>query len=382
MLRKRMNLSQSSLSYRIISESHLSNIEKGRYTPHEDILKLLSPRLNVPESYLVNYKIEDMKLEDILGQFYELIETNVTKAKDYYEDIKKNYAYIPSIKQEFQFLLLIIYMFYKTDVGEADRLFEKLKCYFLNVDINRMDPVVKGLFVNVQALHHFYKKDYLSSNQCYYLLLDISSALPPIKRANILHNIALNYWKIKDFNNAEIFCRSSLEIYYKEHDWGSIGDLYNFIAVLYCSRAENEKAITQLEKIFQLPYTDMKTVGKTYHNLGTIYLKSKDYCKALEYLNKAVEIKEKSSDITSYVNSLLVLIKVYINLENLSEVELLFSKIKEKVSNKRDHYRIMSLEAKVHFQRGITHEYEELMIESINFFIEEKMFDYIISLSQ
>ncbi|OEH94267.1 helix-turn-helix domain-containing protein [Bacillus solimangrovi] len=382
MLRKGMDLSQSYLGREIISESHLSNIEKGRYIPREDILHLLSKKLHVPTEYLLNYKSINDQLETELEYFNKLIETNLKAAEKHYEEIKKSHVYIPSIQQELYFYLLSIYMFYKLDFGKAEELYYRLDNFITEEDLENTPNKIKRIYINVLALNYFYRKEYLISNQYFHRLLDMLSLSKKIKRANIQHNIALNYWRLKDLVNAEVFCKYSLDIYYKEHAWDSIGEVYNFLGIIYSEKYENKKAIEQLKKIFQIPIDDLEITGKTYHNLGTIYLKYNDYMKAIYYLNKAVEIKKKSPNKKSYVNSIIVLIKVYLKIENLLEVERLFSQVNRQKLNDIDHYRILSLKAKLFFLRGLTHEYEELMIESISFFKQEKMFDYIINLSQ
>ncbi len=382
-LRKRKKLYQSTLAQNIISESHLSNIEKGRYIPHQDILSHLAEKLDVPTEYLTNYSKIDPELRLELRRTLELIESNINLADLYLQNVLVNYKYIASMEQEIELYVLTIYLkFKKREVEEANRLCIELLSYVNSDDIDELTPSLQSLYLDVQAIYSFYQKNYIDSNYWYFKLLETSSLTSETKKANILHNIALNYWRMKDLGNAKAFCESALEVYYKQHLWKDIGDLYNFLAMIYAESHNFLKAIEQLERIFNLPDTDQDIIGKTHHNIGTAYLKAENNEKAFYHLTQALEIKRKGANKESLLQTIYVLTNLNLSQGKVNESSELINQVKSINIGLLNKYKMLSLEANLHFHKGDYIRYTELAKESLAFFEKEKMYEFVIILSK
>ncbi|WP_420167139.1 helix-turn-helix domain-containing protein [Caldalkalibacillus thermarum] len=62
MIRRSLGVSQEWVAKGIVSRSHYSNIENGRYMPAPDVLELIAKKLNVPDKYLIEHNVPDRKL--------------------------------------------------------------------------------------------------------------------------------------------------------------------------------------------------------------------------------------------------------------------------------------------------------------------------------
>ena len=56
-IRESKGLTQGDILTGIVSNSHYSNIESGRYNAAKETIKLIAKRLDVPEDYLISTKI-------------------------------------------------------------------------------------------------------------------------------------------------------------------------------------------------------------------------------------------------------------------------------------------------------------------------------------
>jgi len=131
-LRKKKVLKQSELSSGGISNTHLSNIEKGRYTPQEDILDFLSHRLGVQPFYLINFNHYDKKLEEELEIVHKLVIIDPLKAQNKLLEIESN-PHFPyqNIELELMYLILktSLNIQIEESIGEAGGFFEEINTY-------------------------------------------------------------------------------------------------------------------------------------------------------------------------------------------------------------------------------------------------------------
>jgi transcriptional regulator with XRE-family HTH domain len=103
-IRRQKNIPQKTLAKGIVSQSHLSNVESGRFTPHTEILTCLATHLKVPKSYLIDTEQENQQLASYLICLTNALKkSNVIYASKLIETIETQYEYINSLNRNYYF---------------------------------------------------------------------------------------------------------------------------------------------------------------------------------------------------------------------------------------------------------------------------------------
>ena len=76
-LRESRSLTQKEASSGIISTSHYSNIESGRFEPSNDVLELLADRLDVPICYFQRIYEDDAASPKNITEYEELLSSDM-----------------------------------------------------------------------------------------------------------------------------------------------------------------------------------------------------------------------------------------------------------------------------------------------------------------
>jgi HTH-type transcriptional regulator, quorum sensing regulator NprR len=105
-LRQKNNLSLEVLAKGIVSLSHLSNIEAGRYIASEEILSPLTKSLKVPQPSLTGFTQKDSKLETLLNKLSYKIHTNLEETNEILDEISTSYEFINSPILEYYYLAM------------------------------------------------------------------------------------------------------------------------------------------------------------------------------------------------------------------------------------------------------------------------------------
>ena len=126
-VRVEKGFSQAEVCKGIISASHYSNFENGRYQLGTDILTLLAERLSVPYSYFSNWNEDDQSVEELLNRYEEKVEGgNLEDLEQFYDLQKEQFTYISSVRQEFVYhLTRIEHLFKLNRLEEAKELYAR-----------------------------------------------------------------------------------------------------------------------------------------------------------------------------------------------------------------------------------------------------------------
>lgn len=388
-IRKAKNMSQDTICKGVISRSHLSNIESGRYEPVDDILVILAEKLNVPKEYLVSYSTANDDLEKLLSSLKEKIDLDLIKAGDILENIYRNYPLINSLNQEAYFFLLeCCYYLKKHDVERAKSIL-KLEFLPLIKDKNMINlpPYMQEKYYYIKGVIHYYKKDYLQSYK-YYLqhLLLINDNVP---KATIFFNIALVLLKLYDINNALSYVEEARTLYLNEQQWAKAADAYNLTGVLYWEQQEFDIAEEQLLKALNIAsqHSLEDLEGKIYHNIGLNYRAKRNKEKALHYLLKSLDIKKKTkySSIYNYPSkhmSYRSILNIYIEEEMIQEAKQILEEAQVDCEDPLEANYLKVIEARMHLKMGQNEVYEVLFKEAIKVFQANGRWKHLIIFSK
>ncbi len=159
--------------------------------------------------------------------------------------------------------------------------------------------------------------------QFYLKALDINK-----KENNIItigqsyNNIATIYQKKADFKNTLYYYLEALKVY--EQKKGTevyISNTYNNLGRFYSSQKNYDVSLDYIQKalIIKQKLNDKKELANTYNNLGIVYRLKKDYDNAIKAQTNALEIRKNILDKIGLANS-------YTNIGNLYQLQKNYDK--------------------------------------------------------
>lgn len=374
---------QDAICKGVISRSHLSNIESGRYEAVEDILEILAERLDVPKEYLLNFSEVNVELDKLLLSFKEAIEVDLAKAHDILENITKQHSLINSLDQEAYFFLLeCCFYLKKHDIERARQIFYLEFLPLINEKkITCLPTHMREKYYYSKGVLHYYKKDYLQSYKFYlqHLLLINDN----IKKGAIFFNIALVLLKLYDVNNAISYAKEARSLYLNELQWNKAADAYNLTGVLYWEEKEFDMAEEQLLKALDIAnqHSLEELKGRIYHNLGLVYRAKQNQEKSLHYLFKSLDMKKKANHPSIYMSYRSIL-NIYIEQGMIQEAIQFLEEAQADCEDQLEANYLKVIEARLHLKMGQNKVYEVLFTEAIKVFQSNERWKHLIIFSE
>ncbi|WP_102275102.1 helix-turn-helix transcriptional regulator [Cytobacillus massiliigabonensis] len=368
-LRLKNDLTLEYLGKGVVSNTHLSNLEAGRYTPSDDILKLLSKKLDVEEDYFLLRN----KYDDYLGKLITKFELSLlynSNVNDIISEIEGR-EFILHIVQELQyFILKTCYLLKSGKIEEIQRYEKLIGIYLDGLEEDQLpDKIVKVYFYYL-GLKAFNLCDLNTSYYYFKKLVSIHSDTVYI--APYKYNLALISKKKFNYFEAINFAKESLEVYIDEQSWEEMGNTYNFIGVIYWEQKNLVEALIYLkkaEKICEIN-NNKNLEARVFHNLGLVYKSQGEFKDADIYFNKSIEIKKsiKLNPLISY--RALIDLHLKDNNINLATVELDNAKLF--IKDDTDYYLIQALHSELLEHKEKLNESIVVLLECITFFEKQK----------
>jgi len=132
--------------------------------------------------------------------------------------------------------------------------------------------------------------------------------------------IGSDYYNLGDLNNALLYYDRELKIARDLNNQEKESAALNNIALIYQDQGNYDKALEYLNKSLQLK-TKPSSIATTYNNIAGVYLDQGDKNKAVEYLKKAIEFAQKAGDYRGTARDMLNLGYTYTDLKNFSEAQ-------------------------------------------------------------
>ncbi|MDH5163950.1 helix-turn-helix transcriptional regulator [Heyndrickxia oleronia] len=365
-LRQKNNLTLELLGKGIVSSTHLSNLESGRFTPSKDILKMLSEKLGEEEDYLLLLDEYDENLAESIEKLEVSILYNLSETKEIISKIERR-KYIFHIQQEVQFYLL------KACYLLKNRIYVELEEYEILINIfiddDDLPQNIKKLYFYYLGLKFYIRNELENSYNFFLKLIDLSSNnnfIAPYK-----YNLALICKKKFNYPMSISFAKEALEIYLDNQMWDKVGSTYNFIGVTYWEQNNFEKAMKYLEKAEKVQdlINSKKLKASVFHNLGLVYKSQNEYEHAISCFSKSIDIKKGINN--NPIISFRALIDLYLitNRTDLAMKEL--ESARQLANNKIDFYLLQTIYSDIIEQNGDLDTSITLLSECINFFEKE-----------
>lgn len=281
-------LSLSDLGHGIVSATHLSNIEKGRFNPSDEILASLSQRLNIRLGYLTNYNKFDSEIKELL---VNLLNSLILGSPDIELTVDKlSKKPINNILQETIFLMLISCYKYKCKLNPIE---EEKQLSFYEIDnISSIDPLLIKSFYYYKGQMHFYKGNYNKSLSYFNELIKLTHSSK--EYSFLLYNLALLEYYSKFYIRAAKSAEKALSHSLSAHNWEVSFDLYNLLMIIYWEDEDIEIAKEYGSKALEIgEVNNYSECHRVYHNLGCIHLEEGSLDLAIKFLHKSILLKKR-----------------------------------------------------------------------------------------
>lgn len=359
----------------IVSASHLSNIESGKYQPHADILRLLAEKLDVPQFYFLNYEIVESRLKELICLYEEQLIGSGKEFDSIDCEISRKYPYISSIFYETKyFILRACHLLKRGKLEEAESVYK-----------NEYLPLVKNCLIPEEIVTYEYyylgglcliEERNLESLRYYRLVLE--STKNTSFQARIYYNIGLSYFKLNNFDQALKYVKKASEMYLLENKLEELADSYNLIGSIYIKLEELTLAIKYLDfgaKIAQ-EHNYTKIESRILHNLAILNKRKRQLKRATMLLDQSLSLKADNND---KIITTIELIEILLN--NDREQEAIYHLgIIEKNSNKLspiNYHKFLLVRGRVNLRLGNVKEYIKDYDSALKFFFEQKLWKYI-----
>ena len=292
-LRKKNSLSLEQAAQGIVSSTHLSNIENGRFQPSEEILQLLAKKYKVPEKYLLAYDKKDPQIDQPLKEvLFFLITDKTAEAETRLKKVREK-GFIPHLEQELEYNILHTCMLVKKNLPYAEEL-EKLNL-LVNGDELEYPSYVHQCYAYLMEQISFRQGDF---EKCYhYIQIFLKYNLPPSVYATIQFHLLIILFHLRKRILAVKQAEKGLKIFFQNHQWKFVTETYNILLAIYWTEKDYETALNYGKKALELAETFKfeDTKSRVYHNLGITYKSLKMYETAEEMLAKSIELHRKAN---------------------------------------------------------------------------------------
>lgn len=371
-LREDRNVSQKEVSLGIVSTSHYSNIESGRFEPSSEVLYLLAKRLNVPTTYFQRIHEDDSKLQKWLNAYEQILGGSEESVHAFLKKHTANFSYIPSFKQEIMFNLLKYLELAK--FGHISKAQTHYSSAIKNISKEYLANISKPLlekYTYITGLFNYFAREYQTS--IVYFKNSLHFTEDEIICAKINYNIALSLYHVYDYGKALVYAKQALRLYMDLHNWNKCGDCYNLIAALYLEQYKMEEAKKYISKgISILTSEKSETHANLYHNFAFALLKEGEDIQALENINRCLEVK-KSIKCTNLFPAMKLKAEILLQLGDLQTMHNSLPRLKESVNSDLLYQaQFYYLEAMLYHSMREYIQYEQKMKQCTNGFLENK----------
>ncbi len=380
-LRMERGISQTKLAKGIVSAQHLSNIEVGRYQPGDDTLILLSKKLSVPTSYLVQNDSINQELEKLFNDSKEGLNSNLDSTKANILIIKEKYTYVFSIYQEV--LLYLIESCFLMKIGELARGIQTFNEQFMplikNTELKELSNEIKELYYCFKGMESYFNQDYHQSNVFYFHQLQYANDKV---KGNLNYNISLNYLKLMDLINAIYYAETAQKYYEQLQQKQNIAELLNYLGVLYWENNDIDNSIQHLNKALELvDKTNNLMQARIYHNIGLTLKSNNNIPSSLDFFKKSLKLKKhisKNHCIVTYRS----LLSAYLSSNLIDEAYQTLQEAYEFCNDDTDRYHLKVIEGNIKLRLNNDGEYEKYLREAIDYFHKNKQWRYLLNITE
>lgn len=367
-VRQLRGLSQSELSVGVVSSTHLSNIESGKYVPSQDILVLFADKLEVDKDYLCEYEKHDQAFID---QVIELKDAVIRGDGPRVENLihhleSQEDKVVQGMYSELLYTLIKGAHFMKKGCHSEQLIsIQLLVSLYIKEGEKLDDPVLLAFYDYYYGLYHFQHNHIQQSLKHYYRL--VAHTQDELEKGLFFYNISLLHKQNREYYKAIEVAKECLDVFQHKLEWNQLGETYNIIGVIHWDMNECETAMEYLlkgEKIVSMTNNE-KLKSRIQHNCGLINKQLGDYEAAIYYFRKSIETKVANGDMHNIVLPYRSLIGSLIDRGKIDEAKIVLDHARQHCQTKQDQHYLKELEAFIFEKEGRFKEFESGMNDLI-----------------
>ncbi|MFD2168818.1 tetratricopeptide repeat protein [Tumebacillus lipolyticus] len=313
--RKALGLTQAHLAKGLFSVQAISLIERGKLNVSAETLEVFAERLNCPVQELLQMnELREDWLEDLLKTALRHQESNrLNEAMEvlhtlYAEAlVKNNTRYL----QESSYLLCTLYHAVSKYSTSTDWGQEALRLLDPEPHLDRV--------INT----------YITVSRNYYMVGNMWEAFDLLRKAeqlvttptatkeagNLYFGMALIKQMLQNWEGCIWYSEQALQQFEHRDEIIKIGRTLMMMGTAYKNQGRITQARQQIERSIRIlsQTNDLRSLARSYHNLGEVELKISSFDKARKHFLRALKLKRQSGDKASILNTLHALAKVEIH---------------------------------------------------------------------
>jgi HTH-type transcriptional regulator, quorum sensing regulator NprR len=286
-IRASKGLSLSKMGIGIVSSTHLSNIENGRYKPSDEMLIALAEKLDMKVQYFLNHEKFDSNIQSLLEK---LLDNLILQSSDLDEIIKRisNFK-ISNVQQEAMYLMLLaIYKLKKNTSPEVEIC--QLEYYEITND-DLKDNFCRKVYYYFQGQLLYSKKKY-SESLNHFRKLSLENHQSSEVFGALMYNLSLLEYRAKFYIRATRSAEKALSVSLKSHNWNNCFDIYNLLMVIAWKSKDLELAFEYSKLALNIGNSSVVSeLHRYFHNEGLILLEAGDPTKAIKSFQKSISLK-------------------------------------------------------------------------------------------
>jgi HTH-type transcriptional regulator, quorum sensing regulator NprR len=362
----------------ICSSTYLTELEEGQAVPDQKLLRSFACRLQVPESYLVDYDRIDAHLEEKLDLLKNcLYQEQTDEAGQLLKEIHDYRELIPNLEQElFYFLLKTHYYTRVREVSNAIHVYEhEIKPLLTTTSMTYPEPI-REIYFYIKGLIHYFQRDYIDSYEAY--LKQLRYLQDDIQKAKMYYNAALSFYHLNDLDSADTYCDKAVRIYLSKDEWYKAAETYTLFSNIWLERGKFEKTKTYCQKALHLAilhdYDEIKALS--CYNLGVVYREYNEYDSSISLFNQTLSaIPGDKYTPNFYLETYLEMLQTYVLKRDIYKIEHTLEQANNYCSNDEDFFRLNIFVAKKALLKNKPEEYESRMKESLHYLYGQKAWE-------
>ena len=371
-IRLKNNLSQEKLAKGIVSVSHLSNLESGRYSASEETIRFLAKRLKVSESYLSGSLTPDKNLDEQLSKLFVTILTDVTNTPNILATIHEP---INCIYQEWTYFYLTCSYYYKVNkLDKAKDIEENTLTYFIseNDSLTEYPQILKQAYFYYKGISAYRNNHLESSYRSFNKLTDYVHFNKIY--ADIQYNLALISYQLSDYFKAKKHTDIANEFYLQNGDLDKLAETHNLLGTIYCESFMFKDSLRELNKAmkFAKSLNIRYLESRILHNKGLVYKGLGEENKALEMFLNSYRLKVKMN-FENMVVTIGELLECQINLGRYTETKQLLKTASQYMKTENDYQLLNSIKGNIDLHEGNEVEFIKKKTEALNYFIHNNL---------
>ncbi|WP_079477627.1 helix-turn-helix domain-containing protein [Halobacillus salinus] len=373
-MRNLKGMTRDEVASGILSKSHLSNVEGGRYEPSEEVLFSLADRLSVPYEYLTEFEDDNKEIKSKLENIEKLMVSESSSFTDEINSFEKDHPYIFNYTDEIRFFVLKANLLVK--MGSSDSFIVQME--------KELHPLIKNVYIDSIELNnqvnrltgtlYFYKNDFVNAATYYRKLLQAS--LSDKYRCFVLYNLGLAYYKMGDLYDSVEYISKARDEFLNIHSWANTIDCYIVVGGAFEELKEYSKAKEQYQKALSLCRYGSKEFqkGMVLHNLGELYKTQGEFEDAIKYYLESADVKKKHEP-ESLPRTYIALMDCYLELSQFENCSVIDSKLNYLLLSEQFTLQRTALREEIIYKQGKKSNLQSSLEKAVGYFKHFNKYD-------